>query len=92
MPFIALEVDGRPPLSPEQGIGGVVGWRSVTPKYFSTLGIPVSRGRDFDETDRAGGARAIILNDALAERLFPVKTLSGRRFAFARTKPGRVQL
>ena len=82
MPFIALEVDGRPPLSPEQGIGGVVGWRSVTPKYFSTLGIPVSRGRDFDETDRAGGARAIILNDALAERLFPGENALGKTIRF----------
>jgi predicted permease len=71
MPFIALEVEGHPPLSPEQGIGGVVGWRSVTPNYFSTLGIPLLRGRGFEEAHRAGGASAIILNDALAQRLFP---------------------
>jgi putative ABC transport system permease protein len=82
MPFIALEADGRPPLSPEQGIGGVVGWRSVTPKYFSTLGIPLLRGRDFEDADRIAGAGAIILNDALAERVFPGEDALGKMIRF----------
>ncbi len=71
VPFVAVEPEGRPPLSPEQGIGGVVGWRSVTPDYFSVLGIPLLRGRAFDEADRNSGSSAVILNQALAERLFP---------------------
>ena len=82
MPFIALEVDGRPPLSPEQGIGGVVGWRSVTPNYFSTLGIPLLRGRGFDDADRRAGAGAIILNDALAQRLSPAGDAVGKIIRF----------
>ena len=71
MPFVALQAEGRPPLSLEQGIGGVVGWRSVTPEYFSVLGIPLLRGRGFEAADRKSGAGAIILNEALAQRLFP---------------------
>src|SRR5882672_7379098 len=54
MPLVALEVEGKPPLSLDQGIGGIVGWRSVTPEYFSVLGIPLLRGRAFYEQDRKG--------------------------------------
>jgi predicted permease len=71
VPFVAVEAEGRPPLAPEQGIGGVVGWRSVTPGYFSVLNIPLLRGRAFDEADRKPGSSAVILNQELARRLFP---------------------
>jgi putative ABC transport system permease protein len=70
MPFVALQAEGRPPLGPEQGIGGVVGWRSVTPDYFSLLGIPLLRGRAFEDADRKPASSTVILNEALAQRLF----------------------
>jgi predicted permease len=82
MPFIALEAEGRPPLSPEQGIGGIVGWRSVTPDYFSVLGIPLLAGRGFEDADRKPGAGAIILNEALAQQLFPGDNPLGRTIRF----------
>jgi predicted permease len=82
MPFIALEAEGRPPLSAEQGIGGVVGWRSVTPNYFKVLGIPLLRGRSFEEGDRNPGPGAIILNQALAQRLYPGQEALGRTIRF----------
>jgi predicted permease len=82
MPFVALEAEGRPPLSPEQGVGGIVGWRSVTPDYFSVLGIPLLRGRAFDEQDRKPTSGAMILNDALAHRLFPGEDPVGKTIRF----------
>jgi putative ABC transport system permease protein len=82
MPFIALHVDGQPPLSPEQGIGGIVGWRSITPEYFSVLGIPLLRGRPFQEQDRRPGNGAIILNQALAQKLFPGQEPLGKIVRF----------
>lgn len=82
MPYVALQGEGESALDPEQGIGGVVGWRSVTPEYFSVLGIPVLRGRSFEEQDRAPGAGTIILNQALAERLFPKKEALGKTVRF----------
>ena len=81
MPFIALVTDG-PALSPEQGIGGVVGWRSVTPDYFSVLNIPLLRGRAFEEADRRPGDGAIVLNQALAARLFPGQDPLGKSIRF----------
>ena len=39
-----------PPASPN-----VVEQKTVTPRYFATLGIPIVRGRDFTDNDRADG-------------------------------------
>jgi len=71
VPFVAVQAEGHAPLAPDQGIGGVVGWRSVTPDYFSVLNIQLLRGRAFEEADRKPGASAVILNQELAQRLFP---------------------
>jgi predicted permease len=82
MPFIALHIDGEQPLSADQGIGGIVNWRSVTPEYFTTLGIPLLRGRSFAETDRNPGGGAIVLNEALAEKLCPGQNPLGKIIRF----------
>jgi putative ABC transport system permease protein len=82
MPFVALHAEGQPPLPAEQGIGGVVGWRSITPEYFSVLGIPLLRGRAFEEAERKPGSNAVILNEALAQRLFPGEDPLGRIIRF----------
>ena len=82
MPFIALHAEGRPELSPEEGIGGIVGWRSVTPEYFSALGIPLIRGRVFQEQDRRPGNGAIILNEVLVQKLFPGEEPLGKIIRF----------
>jgi putative ABC transport system permease protein len=68
-PLAALQAEGQPPIS--EGTGGMVTWRYVTPGYFATLGIPIVRGRGFQEEDRAPAAHAIILSELLARKLFP---------------------
>ena len=82
MPFIALQAEGQLPLSSEQGIGGVVGWRSVTPEYFSVLGIPILHGRAFTEEDRTSQPNAIVLNQSLAQRFFPGQDSLGKTVRF----------
>jgi predicted permease len=78
VPFVAVQAEGRPPLAPEQGIGGIVGWRSITPDYFSVLNIPLLRGRSFDEADRKPGTYTVVVNQALAQRIFPNEDPLGR--------------
>jgi putative ABC transport system permease protein len=53
--------------------------RAVSPAYFRTLGIPL-RGRDFSESDGAGGPPVVIINQAFARRFFPGTDPIGRRF------------
>lgn len=45
--------------------------RIVSNGYFKTMGIPLLAGRDFTERDDASSEKVIIINDALARRLWP---------------------
>jgi putative ABC transport system permease protein len=69
MLYAGIEVQGRPRVA--EGTGGNVMSRSVTPRYFAALGIPVLRGHGFREEDRDPNQNAVILSDRLARRMFP---------------------
>ncbi|MGA2116134.1 MAG: ABC transporter permease [Bryobacteraceae bacterium] len=75
--YAAIDVRGRPRFT--DGTGGRVQWRSVTPRYFSTLGIPILQGRAFREEDRDPGRNVVILSDRLARRMFPGKSPVGQQ-------------
>ena len=45
--------------------------RFVTHDYFTVMGMSVRRGRTFSSSDRAGGERVVIVNEALAAKFFP---------------------
>lgn len=44
---------------------------AVTPAYFATLGIPVVRGRAFDERDCEDSLPVIVVNETMAKRYWP---------------------
>ena len=50
----------------------------VSPKYFTTLGIPIRAGRDFDERDSARVPHVVIINETFAKRHFPGEDPIGR--------------
>jgi predicted permease len=56
----------------------MVGWRYITPGYFSALEIPIVRGRAFHDSDRAPDANAVILSSTLARRMFPNDSAIGK--------------
>jgi putative ABC transport system permease protein len=45
--------------------------RSVTPGYFSTVGLPLIEGRDFNDLDRKDKEPVVVISQSLAERMFP---------------------
>ncbi|MGO4885675.1 MAG: ABC transporter permease [Bryobacteraceae bacterium] len=51
---------------------------SVSPGYFSTLGIPLLAGRDFTERDDAKAPFVVILSEGFAHFLFPHANPIGR--------------
>ena len=45
-------------------------WTLVGPAYFSTLGIPLLRGREIDAVDAAHGSQVCVVNEAFARFFF----------------------
>lgn len=45
-------------------------WTLVGPAYFSTLGIPLLRGREIDTADAAHGSQVCVVNEAFAKFFF----------------------
>jgi len=54
----------------------------VAEDYFKTMAIPILSGREFQSSDRAGGARVVILNETLARLLFGNVSPVGRIIRF----------
>jgi putative ABC transport system permease protein len=74
---LTFEVAGRPPLPPSQQPAMQI--RVATPEYFKALGIPLVRGRLFDERDREGAPAAALLTEAAAKQFFPGEDPIGKR-------------
>jgi len=62
-----FQIVGRP--ARKDGYGSQ--WMSVTPGYLSLFKIPVLRGRDFTENDKAGAPSVVLINEALAAKYWP---------------------
>ncbi len=45
--------------------------RSITPDYFSLLQVPVLAGREFDYRDTADSAKVVVINEYLAQAIWP---------------------
>ena len=46
-------------------------FRSVSPEFFATLGVPIIEGRDFNDGDKDGSERVVIISQSLAQQLYP---------------------
>lgn len=46
-------------------------FRSVSPGFFETLGVPILEGRDFRDSDREGAENVVIISQSIAKQLFP---------------------
>ncbi len=55
---------------------------SVTPEYFSTLELPLKQGRSFAPADRDSAPLVAIVNEAMAQRLWPGENPVGKRLHF----------
>ena len=60
--------------------------------YFRTLGLPVLRGREFtaaEELPSTGGRRVAIIDEPLAQKLFPGRDPLGRQIQIGTNENGR---
>jgi putative ABC transport system permease protein len=57
-------------------------FRTASPEYFRAAGIPLLKGRAFAATDRDGSGKVVIINQTLANKLFPGEDPLGQRMAW----------
>ncbi|HUI44265.1 MAG TPA: ABC transporter permease [Terriglobia bacterium] len=74
----SFQVEGRP--KAPDWVDTMVQYNITTPGYFRTMGIPVLRGRDFDEHDTATSRPVAVVNDRLARQFFPNDDPIGHRY------------
>ncbi|HEV8187479.1 MAG TPA: ABC transporter permease [Pyrinomonadaceae bacterium] len=73
---ISFEIEGRPMAKKDYpsadffttGVG-----------YFKTMGIPIVKGRDFDDRDKHGSTPVIIITETFARQYFPNEDPIGKR-------------
>src|SRR4029079_13911935 len=54
----------------------------VMPDFFTTLGVPVIKGRAITEDDGASSRRVVVINQAMADKYFAGVDPLGRSFSF----------
>jgi putative ABC transport system permease protein len=57
----------------------IVGWQVASEGYFETLGVPILAGRSFASTDGPGGVEVAVVNETMANLLWPDEDPVGQR-------------
>ncbi len=79
-----ITVEGQPP--PALGQLPFGDFRSVSPGYFTTMGIPLLRGRDFSWDDAPQSSLAVIVSQTMARNFWPTGDAVGKRIKLGRTE------
>jgi len=85
----AFQIENRPA---PQGERPAAEARSVSPGYFEAMGIPLLRGRLFDERDAAGAARVVVVSESMAAKFWPGEDPLGARITYNRGIPDEGKL
>jgi putative ABC transport system permease protein len=78
---MSIAVEGIPDPAPDQWPDVV--YRTIGPGYFTTMGIPLVRGRDFNDQDTLDTALGVIISEKTANHYWPNQDPIGKRL-----KPG----
>jgi predicted permease len=76
-----ISVEGIPDPPPDQQPDVI--FRATGPGYFSTMGIPILRGRDFTDYDNAKSKDVVVISEKTAQHFWPGQDPIGKRL-----KPG----
>jgi putative ABC transport system permease protein len=76
-----ISVEGVPDPPPDQRPDII--FRAIGPGYVGTMGIPIIRGRDFTDQDKADSKDVVVIGEKTAQHFWPGQNPIGRRL-----KPG----
>jgi len=74
-----FKAEGRPEPKPDENVS--MDYQIVSRDYFSTLEIPIVRGRGFTEEDNATASRVMVISQSMAQRYWPNEDPVGKRIA-----------
>ncbi|HEY7232969.1 MAG TPA: ABC transporter permease [Gemmatimonadaceae bacterium] len=74
----AIEGEARP----KRGREPITQFRGATPGYLATMRIPLLRGRDFTDQDRAGAPSVMLVNESFVKRHWLTADPIGKRVIF----------
>ena len=77
-------VDGRAAPAGEEP---AILFTAVTPHLYRTMGLSILKGRDFLDAEGAGRTPVAVINETMAEKLWPGTDAIGRRFRLVETEP-----
>jgi putative ABC transport system permease protein len=75
--YEAFRVEGQP--APEGGKAPFAQFDTSSPGFFQVYGVQLVKGRDFNETDRPGSPKVVIINEAMAAKFWPEQDPIGKR-------------
>src|SRR6185503_6141745 len=82
---IGFTVDGRPT---DPNIRTSAAFFGVSPEYFSTMGIPLRKGRGFTDRDDERAPHVIVISEAMAAKYWPGEDPIGKRLTVSYNKTG----
>jgi putative ABC transport system permease protein len=77
-----VSVEGEPPPAPGQV--RFVDFRSVSPKYFTAMSIPLVAGRDVAWSDTGTTQPSIVISETMARTFWPNQNAIGKRIKLGR--------
>jgi putative ABC transport system permease protein len=80
--------EGRAPF--ERGHQPLIGVHTVNAGYFQSMGIPLLRGRELSAADTASSTSVVVINQKLAEELWPGQDPIGKHFNILDDKQSEV--
>ncbi|MGH9752320.1 MAG: ADOP family duplicated permease [Blastocatellia bacterium] len=85
---MSYRVEGEASPSPGEALSCQTA--SISPGFFSTLHVPLLRGRDFSYADTSEASRTIIIDETLARRHWPDESPIGNRLTVTGDRPRTV--
>ena len=81
--LIQFNIEGRPPKTPHDYVAA--GYRTVTPQYMETMGVPLLQGRNIAAGDVEKAPAVVVINASMARTYFPGKNPLGKRMQIGAT-------
>lgn len=80
----SFTVEGYEPAPGEGSPGGE--YKIISPGFLRAMGIPLLKGRTFDDTDTAESERVVLIDETAARRYWPEQDPAGRRLSFSQNR------